>query len=176
MTEETRIIKIFESFTLGVCKCGCRQEIIRIRTNKTLRRFVNGHNNRRENKLNWKGGKFKKRNYVYVLKPDHPYCDKWGYVRENRFVMEEYLKRYLNPDEVVHHKNRIRDDNRIDNLELFSYNAEHLKTELTVDKNNRICLLCNGKTVLNKKNRHEYWYKFEDGFICNRCYLKFKRK
>jgi hypothetical protein len=35
-------------------------------------------------------------------------------------MMEDYLGRKLNGNEVVHHKNGITTDNRIDNLELMS--------------------------------------------------------
>lgn len=69
---------------------------------------------------NWKSGKIKdKFGYIQIWMPDNPNCKSAGYIHEHRYVMSEFLKRPLKPNESVHHKNGKRDDNRIENLELW---------------------------------------------------------
>lgn len=87
---------------------------------------------RGKNNPRWKGGRIlDKTGYVLLHMPDHPDCNHIGYVREHRLVMERHLKRRLLDSEVVHHKNREKQDNRIENLELLSCNAKHLVLELS---------------------------------------------
>ena len=75
---------------------------------------------------NWSGGRHKHPSgYIYVHEPNHPHCNCYGYVREHRLAMEKKLGRYLTKKEVVHHINGKKDDNRIENLKLFSNNDDH---------------------------------------------------
>lgn len=50
----------------------------------------------------------------------HPCADKYGRILEHRLIMSEHIGRPLHKHETVHHKNGIRTDNRIENLELFT--------------------------------------------------------
>ena len=77
----------------------------------------------------WKGGQYKLRGYIYILKPNHPFATKKGYVKEHRFVIEQSLNRYLLPNETPHHINGIKDDNRPENLMAFINHGAHLRFE-----------------------------------------------
>lgn len=91
----------------------------------------NGWNSHGATNPAWKGGKTTdKHGYVLIHLPSHPCSNRHGYIREHRLVMEEMIGRPLDSDEVVHHKNGQKDDNRPENLELFDSNAEHLRYEL----------------------------------------------
>lgn len=70
----------------------------------------------------WKGGKQKIHGYIKIHNPTHPYCDSKGYVFEHRLVMEKKLGRYLKRNEIPHHINGIRDDNRSENLVVLLVN------------------------------------------------------
>jgi len=92
------------------------------KTKRKMRQAKKGKNN-----PNWKGGiKINGQGYVLIWKPDHPYSNNHGYVRRSRLIMEQHIGRYLEPGEVVHHKNEIRDDDKIENLDLFFNNGKHI--------------------------------------------------
>ena len=78
--------------------------------------------------FHWKGGRLKHKGYIYILVKGHPSGDRDGYVSEHRVVMEKKLGRFLLKEEVVNHKNGIRDDNRIENLELFESHSVHMSS------------------------------------------------
>lgn len=77
-----------------------------------------------ENHPNWKGRIKDKHGYIFINKPEHPFCDNKGYIREHRLVVESQIGRYLTPKEVVHHRGK-RDDNRPENLIAFINESVH---------------------------------------------------
>jgi flagellar basal body rod protein FlgC len=78
------------------------------------------------NKANhWKGGRcINTQGYVLIYRPSHPFANGRGYVREHRIVMEQYLGRYLEPNEAVHHIDGNKQNNNISNLSLMT-RSEH---------------------------------------------------
>jgi hypothetical protein len=110
-----------------------------------------------ENHSNWKGGKtIDKNGYIFIR-------HNGKYIYEHRLLMEKKLGRKLFTNEHVHHINEIKDDNRIENLNVLT-NSDHQKLHNVHKangwaKNYDCCIRCG----INDK-RH--WSK---GF-CQNCY------
>lgn len=83
-------------------------EMIRIRNSCNF----NGLNGYGHTKLQNNG-------YVIAYAPKHPHAHRDGYVMLHTILIERNIGRYLNADEVVHHINHDRKDNRIENLQLM---------------------------------------------------------
>lgn len=75
---------------------------------------------------NWKGGRSKTGEGYILIRVNGKY------IKEHRLVMQNYLGRSLTREEVVHHINGIKDDNRIENLVIttqHAHSAHHWCTE-----------------------------------------------
>lgn len=80
----------------------------------------------------FKDGK-KKQGHVLLYKPNHPLNYK-NYVPEHRIVVEKHIKRFLKKEEVVHHINCVKDDNRLKNLFVCSSNSHHNLVHGSINK------------------------------------------
>ena len=113
------------------------------------------------------GRKEEKDGYILIkLQPDdffYKMVNSQSYVREHRLVVAKALGRCLHLWEIVHHKNHIRDDNRLENLQLISDDGHKQITLLA----NRINFLEGRVAVLEAENillRGELWGKPNDTF------------
>lgn len=127
------------------------------------------------NKYRTKMGK-----YYAIYKPYFKYCYPDGRVKEHRYIMYIYLSIinnkiiYLSKDDDVHHINKDKLDNRIENLQLIT-RSEHAKiTHPIVDKSDRFCNICHtDKTFKNK--HYDNWYEDIEGHLCSICYKMLRR-
>ena len=90
---------------------------------------------RGKNNSNWKGGRIKTQNgYIKIwISQNDPFFSmayEDGYVLEHRYLMAKKLGRCLETIEQVHHLNGIKDDNRLQNLELLDGSVHFLITKL----------------------------------------------
>jgi len=84
------------------------------------------------NSPNWKGQpRLMEHGYIVVpLDSNNPFylmSDCEGCVYEHRLVVAKHLGRCLEAQEIVHHKNGIKTDNRIENLQLLPSRFEHVR-------------------------------------------------
>ena len=89
------------------------------------------------------------------------------WVREHRWVMEQYLGRPLKRNEHVHHKNHNTFDNRIENLELLEHSV-HSKLHCSFPNAPKRKLV-DGKLVTERvPSREEYMAAMKEGRWGNR--------
>ena len=112
----------------------------------------------------WKASKIvSKGSYKYAVVKNHPKRTRNRYVLLHRIIMENYLKRVLENNEVVHHIDYNKLNNKLSNLELM-LSIEHTKLHAK-DKTRKYLILkcpwCNkefelahSKSFLAKKGKY----------------------
>jgi NUMOD3 motif len=178
------------------CGCGCHGLMTRYTKKGNIRKFLPYHNFRRPIHLgrkltpehrkkisdsekgdkhhNYKGGRTKHtqgymRRLVYSNRRDNR-------VLEHRLLYEQYHNCCLLKWADVHHKNRIKTDNSMENLEGLmkrDHKSKHKK-----DMSDRRCSIC-GKISKYYYRGSQVWYKNpsdKSKFICPACYKNITRK
>jgi len=72
---------------------------------------------------------------IYI--PEHPKCNNRGYVLRYRFIMEQSIGRFLDSNELVHHKNGNKLDDRIINLDIMT-RSDHAKHHDNFNHKNKL--------------------------------------
>jgi hypothetical protein len=147
---------------LCICACGCKQSFEpsratewRIKTGKS-KGYIRGHWVRGSRNRRWNGGESFTEGGYRLVRPPPGYVSSRssGYVLEHRLVMEQRLGRSLTTDEVVHHVNGDRLDNRPDNLQLTDHREHRAMHDPNAGRRlpAKICPTC-GREFLKRFNQ-----------------------
>lgn len=156
-----------------LCACGCGSYIVikRQHYREGIPKYIQGHHSRvnnpfegkhhtdefkknreREGNPNWNGGIYIDMDgYVRVLAPKHKASDKKGYVKEHIRVWMD-INGDIPDDYCIHHINRDKLDNRIENLELMLH-GDHSRLHNTGNEYSR---KYSDRTVLEWVEMHRY--------------------
>lgn len=174
---QTRVLKVFESFILGYCKCGCGKPLPRIRTSKCLVKYILGHTWKgRKRKIRmgmdsngWKLGRSKRGKYWVVrINGKH--------VLEHVYFFEQYYKCCMLPWGEVHHIDPVRKgycNNMIWNLQGMTKSQHRSHHNPSLDTSDREC--SNPECVYRdryrkRKNGTVIWSKDDiGGWLCRDC-------
>lgn len=127
--------------------------------------------------INWKIEKIvSKGDYLYAVVKDHPRRTKYNYVLYHRIIVENHLGRLLNSNEIVHHKNHDKRDNRIENLEVMR-SSEHAKLHASEKGREWAELKCpNCDEIFHRELRQTFLKKGSRYTCCSRkCRGQFSR-
>ncbi len=102
-----------------LCTCDCGNEKIAVTTELNRGRTKHCGCLRKECTGEYTGRK-KEKGYVLLYRPKHPNARKDGWILEHVMIMSDKIGRPLKKDEHVHHKYGFKDDNRSENLELWT--------------------------------------------------------
>lgn len=163
------------------CECSeeCHELIFMIGGNGLIRHYKKGHylKNRIGDKTpGWRGGIGYYGEYLKIYRPDHRFRNIDNCIMLHRHVYEYFHKCCLLPHIEIHHINGIKTDNHRHNLMAIT-KFNHLSMHKRGNKNNkkdmsnRKCLICDiDKTSITKKG-HTKWHKYQNGYICHKCYM-----
>ena len=105
---------------------------------------------------------YKMHGYQYRKAAYHPNANSRGYVLEHKLIMENQIGEYLPKSAVVHHKNHLRADNRIENLRLLTRQGNMQAYFRLIGKRGTIIKVKSGKYRARIDNVSLYTWDTED--------------